>query len=191
LGFLVVVLGRQQLFTENTLTVILPLLAHPDWRTLQRIVRLWTIVLLANLVGALIFATLVAHSALFPPEVQRAFVEVAQHSLRGGFGLTVLRGIFAGWLIALMVWLLPSAEGSRLTIIIIITYFVALGGFAHIIAGSVEVLYLVNLGAASWLTFFIGFMLPTLIGNCIGGVLLVAMLNFGQVFAEKFGDVTS
>jgi formate/nitrite transporter FocA (FNT family) len=133
LGFLVVVLGRQQLFTENTLTVILPLLAHPDWRTLRRIVRLWTIVLLANLVGAL------------------------------------------------MVWLLPSAEGSRLTIIIIITYFVALGGFAHIIAGSVEVLYLVNLGAASWLTFFIGFMLPTLIGNCIGGVLLVAMLNFGQV----------
>jgi formate/nitrite transporter FocA (FNT family) len=184
LGFLIVVLGRQQLFTENTLTVILPLLAHPQRAVLWKVLRLWAIVLLANLVGAFIFAAIVAHSALFPAQIQQAFAAIARHSLRGDFGLTILRGIFAGWLIALMVWLLPASEGTRLHIIIILTYIVSLGGFAHIIAGSVDVLYLVNTGAVSWLTFLIGFMLPTLIGNIIGGVSLVAAINFAQVAAE-------
>lgn len=184
LGFLIVVLGRQQLFTENTLTVILPLLAHPQRAVLWKVLRLWAIVLIANLVGALIFAAIIAHSALFPAQIQQAFAEISRHSLRGGFGLTILRGIFAGWLIALMVWLLPASEGTRLHIIIILTYIVSLGGFAHIIAGSVDVLYLVNTGAVSWLTFLIGFMLPTLIGNIIGGVSLVAAINFAQVAAE-------
>jgi formate/nitrite transporter FocA (FNT family) len=187
-GFLIVLLGRQQLFTENTLTVILPLLAHPDRKTFLRVARLWVVVLAANLLGAFLFAAVVAHTAIFPSEIQHSLASVAQHSLRGGFGLTILRGIFAGWLIALMVWLLPASEGTRFHIIILITYLVALGGFAHIIAGSVDVLYLVNIGAISWLTYWIGFMLPTLIGNILGGVTLVAVLNFAQVAAEKIGN---
>lgn len=180
-GFLIVVLGRQQLFTENTLTVILPLLAHPNRTTFARVGRLWSIVLVANLLGALFFAIIIAHTALFPPTIHTAFTEVAQHSLRGSFGLTILRGIFAGWLIALMVWLLPASQSNRLHIIILITYLVSLGGFAHIIAGSVDVLYLVSTGAVSWLVYLFSFMLPTLIGNIIGGVSLVAALNYAQV----------
>ncbi|MFL5590225.1 MAG: formate/nitrite transporter family protein [Ktedonobacteraceae bacterium] len=183
-GFLIVILGRQQLFTENTLTVILPLLAHPDWSTFWRVARLWAVVLAANLVGAFLFATIVAHTAVFPPQITRSFAEISLHSMQGSFGLTLLRGIFAGWLIALMVWLLPASQGTRLHIIILITYLVALGGFTHIIAGSVDVLYLVSTGTVSWLTYFIGFMLPTLIGNIIGGVSLVAALNFAQVTSE-------
>lgn len=184
-GFVIVVLGRQQLFTENTLTAILPLLTHPDWHTFWKVARLWAVVLVANLVGTLLFATIIAHTAIFPANIQQSFAEISQHSLRGGFGLTILRGIFAGWLIALMVWLLPASEGTKLHIIILLTYLVALGGFAHIIAGSVDVLYLVNIGAVSWGDYLLGFMLPTLIGNIIGGVSLVAALNFGQVAADN------
>ncbi|GAC1457233.1 MAG: formate/nitrite transporter family protein [Ktedonobacterales bacterium] len=184
LGFLIVILGRQQLFTENTLTPILPLLTHPDWRTLWRVGRLWSIVLLANVLGAFIFATIVAHTDLFDTHIQHAFMGLALDSLRGGFGLTLLRAVFAGWLIALMIWLLPAAETAKVHIIIILTYLVALGGFAHIIAGSVEVLYLVSTGAATWQTFLGGFFLPTLLGNIIGGVSLVAALSFAQVAAE-------
>ena len=187
-GFLIVILGRQQLFTENTLTVILPLLSHPNRSTFLRVARLWTVVLATNLLGALLFATIIAHTAVFPPELQRSFAEVAHHALRGDFGLTILRGIFAGWLIALMVWLLPASQSSRVHIIILITYLVSLGSFAHIIAGSVDVLYLVNIGAISWLTYILGFMLPTLIGNIIGGVSLVAALNFAQVATEGVGN---
>ncbi|GLV60101.1 hypothetical protein KDH_69240 [Dictyobacter sp. S3.2.2.5] len=187
-GFLIVVLGRQQLFTENTLTAILPLLAHFNRRMILRVARLWAIVLLANLCGALIFAWVISHTEIFTPAIQHAFAQVSMHSLRGGFGLVVLRGIFAGWLIALMVWLLPNSGNTRLHVIILITYVVALGGFAHIIAGSVDVLYLVNKGIISWLTYLGGFMIPTLIGNILGGVSLVAVLNFAQVASEKLGN---
>ncbi len=190
-GFLIVVLGRQQLFTENTLTAILPLLAHFNLSTCIRVARLWAIVLLANLVGAFIFAAVIAHTGLFPPAVQHSFSAIAHHSLHGGFGLTVLRGIFAGWLIALMVWLLPTAEGTKMHIIILLTYLVSLGSLAHIIAGSVDVFYLVNTGSVSWLTYFVGFMFPTLIGNIIGGTSLVAALNFAQVATETSGSTYS
>ncbi|HEX6819851.1 MAG TPA: formate/nitrite transporter family protein [Ktedonobacterales bacterium] len=181
LGFLIVILGRQQLFTENTLTAILPLLAHPDWKTFSRVARLWGIVLIANLLGAFIFATVVAHTPLFPTEVNAAFTKIGREGLRGDFGLVVLRGVFAGWLIALMVWLLPVAQNTRLHVIILLTYVVALGGFAHIIAGSVDTLYLVSEGAIGWGRALGGFIAPTLLGNILGGVALVAALNYGQV----------
>lgn len=183
-GFLIVVLGRQQLFTENTLTAILPLLAHPDRRTLLRVAQLWGIVLAMNLLGALIFASVAAHTPAFPPEIRAAFTKIARDAMRGSFGTILLRAIFAGWLIALMVWLQPAADTARLQVIILITYLVGIGAFAHIIASSVEVMYLASTGAISWATYLLDFMTPTLIGNIIGGVVLVAALNFAQVATE-------
>ena len=180
-GFLIVVLGRQQLFTENTLTVILPLLRRRNVRTFRLVLQLWLVVLIANLVGALIFAWAIGHLEVFPSEVQQAFTEIGQKALEGGFWLIVWRGVFAGWLIALMVWLLPGVEAANVLIIIIITYLVSLGHFAHIIAGSVEVLYTVTTGITSWGEYFGSFMIPALIGNILGGVSLVALLNYGQV----------
>jgi formate/nitrite transporter FocA (FNT family) len=186
-GFLIVVLGRQQLFTENTLTVILPLLTHRNRHTFLCVARLWGVVFVTNLVGTLLFATVVAHVPVFSPAVQQSFLHVSQQSVTGAFGPTLVKGIFAGWLIALMVWLLPAAEGTRLQVIIIITYLVGLGGFSHIIAGSVDAFYLVNLGKLTWLACFGSFIIPTLIGNVIGGVSLVAVLNYAQVASETVG----
>ncbi|MGH2517201.1 MAG: formate/nitrite transporter family protein, partial [Ktedonobacterales bacterium] len=91
-------------------------------------------------------------------------------------------------LIALMVWLLPAAENTRIHVIIILTYFVALGGFAHIIAGSVDTLYGVSVGSIAWSQYLGGFLIPTLIGNIVGGVSLVAFLNYAQVAAETGGQ---
>lgn len=184
-GFLIVVLGRQQLFTENTLTAILPLLAHPGRHTLLRVSQLWSIVLTTNLLGALIFALVAAHTPVFAPVVQTAFADIGREALRGDFGTTLLRAIFAGWLIALMVWLQPAADTTRLQVIILITYLVGIGGFAHIIASSVEVMFLASIGVISWVTYFFGFMVPTLIGNIIGGMVLVAALNYAQVATER------
>jgi formate-nitrite transporter family protein len=108
--------------------------------------------------------------------------------LEGSWGLILLRGIFAGWLIALMVWMLPAAKSARLWVVIIITYLVAFGGFAHIIAGSVEGFYLVTTGGAAWSAYF-GWMLPTLFGNIIGGTTLVAALGHAQVVSESRGEI--
>ncbi len=183
IGFLIVILGRQQLFTENTLTVILPLLARRTRGVFWRVARLWVVVLAANLAGALVFAWVVGNTEVFRAAPRQAFHELGRDALSGGFGTIVLRGIFAGWLIALMVWLLPAAEAARVHIIIIVTYLVGLAGLAHIIAGSIEVLFLVTTGDASVLDFLGRFMLPTLLGNIIGGVSLVAALNHAQVVA--------
>jgi len=184
IGFLIVVLGRQQLFTENTLTPILQLLHNRDLSTLGRVVRLWVLVLSANIVGTWLFAIAVAHTEVFGPDVRHAFAEVSRPTVEASFGSTFVRGIFAGWLIALMVWLLPASNGSRPLIIIIITYVVGLSGFAHIIAGSVECAFLVQIGEATVYEFVIGFFVPTLLGNVLGGVTLVAALNYGQVVPE-------
>jgi formate/nitrite transporter FocA (FNT family) len=185
LGFLIVILGRQQLFTENTITVILPLLDSEDkLRKLGKVLRLWAVVLVANIVGAAAFALAASHTNVFTEEVRTTFGQIGRGAIAPGFGSIVLRGIASGWLIALMVWMLPGADTSRPFVVLVITYFVGLGSFSHIIAGSVETLYLVWTGGITFGTYLVGFLLPVFIGNVIGGTSLVALLNYGQVVAE-------
>ncbi|MBD5633582.1 MAG: formate/nitrite transporter family protein [Candidatus Eremiobacteraeota bacterium] len=186
LGFLIVVIGRQQLFTENTITAILPLLDDKDKGSkLLQVLRLWSVVLLANIAGAAAFAFAAAHTSIFSAEVRTTFGEIAREAVAPGFGSILLRGIASGWLIALMVWMLPGADTNRPLIVLIVTYFVGLGSFSHIIAGSVEAIYLVAIGGLSWAGYLGGFLLPVFIGNVIGGTSLVALLNYGQVVAEN------
>jgi formate/nitrite transporter FocA (FNT family) len=183
-GFLIVILGRQQLFTENTLTPVLQLLRDKSRDTLINTTRLWGVVLGANLIGTLIFALALAATSVVRQEDLPALDFIAAHALDGGFSTTLVRAIFAGWLIALMVWLLPVAESSRVTVIIIITYLVGIAGFPHIIAGSSETFYALLTGAASPIAAVTDFFLPTLVGNTIGGVAMVAAINYAQVYAS-------
>lgn len=189
IGFLIVILGRQQLFTENTLTVILPLLERWDKVVIKNVCRLWSVVFTGNLIGAFLFAWLIGATGVFEAPVRDAFKEISLHALGHDFLTTMLRGLFAGWLIALMVWLLPFANTNRVFVIIIITFVVGIGGFPHIVAGSVEMFYLVVTGAASFAQCLTTYMIPTLIGNIIGGVTLVATLNHAQVVAGNGQDV--
>jgi formate-nitrite transporter family protein len=184
LGFLVVVLGRQQLFTENTLTPVLSLLYRRDASTLLRVMRLWGLVLVANLVGTWLVAYVLAHGTAFEGEAVSAFAELSRHAVSSPFGTTVLKGIFAGWLIATMVWLLPGADSSPWFVIVALTYLVSIGQFAHVVAGSVDAFYLLHTGEIGWGGYFGRFLAPTLLGNVIGGVTLVAVLNYGQAAAE-------
>lgn len=188
IGFLIVVLGRQQLFTENTLTPILQLLHRKDLTTLLQVIRLWTTVLGANIVGAFLFAVLVATSGLFSGQLQQVFSALAGKSFGSGFWQTVVSGIFAGWLIALMVWLLPFAESARVMVIIIITYIVGLGSFAHIVAGSVNAFYTLINGDVSVSLFCLNFFIPALLGNIIGGVTFVSAVNYAQVRPDRHTD---
>ena len=150
MGFLIVIIARQQLFTENTLTAIIPLLAKRDLKTFARVIRLWTVVLIANLAGAHLFAWVVAVTPMFLPEVQSAMLALAKEAANVTFGEAVLRGIFAGWLIAMVVWMLAAIDTGRIAVIVFMTYIVGLASLTHIIAGSVEVLFLVMVGAKSW-----------------------------------------
>jgi len=183
LGFLIVIIGRQQLFTENTLTAIIPLLARRNLTTLASVLRLWTVVLVANLIGAHLFAWVIAYTPVLGPEFQTSLRQIAEKAAAVSFGVAVLRGIFAGWLIAMVVWMLAATDSAHVPIIVILTYIVGLANLTHIVAGSVEVLFLVMAGAKSWWSFACGYMIPALIGNIIGGVSLVSALNHAQVIA--------
>lgn len=182
-GFLIVIVGRQQLFTENTLTAIIPLLARRNRPTFQAVLRLWSVVLAANLVGAHLFAWAVGNLPVLRPVFRDALQQIATEAADVSFTAALLRGIFAGWLIAMIVWMLSATESGRIAIIVILTYIVGLAGLTHIIAGSVEVLYLVMTGLKSWLFYLGQYMIPTLIGNILGGVSLVSALNHAQVVA--------
>jgi formate/nitrite transporter FocA (FNT family) len=188
IGFLIVVLGRQQLFTENTLTPVLQLLHRQDFKTLLQVIRLWATVLGANVVGAFLFAVLVVKAGLFSGPIEHVFSELAGKAFASGFFQTVVSGIFAGWLIALMVWLLPFAESARVMVIIIITYIVGLGGFAHIVAGSVNAFYALINGDVSVSLFGLNFFIPALLGNIIGGITFVSAVNYAQVRPDKHTD---
>jgi len=187
-GFVIVILGRQQLFTENTLTVVLPLLLQKKLSVLLNVLRLWSIVLAANLAGGFLFAWAAAGSGAFDPELRGFFAQTASEAMSAGFGTIFLRAIYAGWLIALMVWLLPFAETARVWVISLLTYLVGLGHFPHIIAGAIEVFYLLITGAKSMGEVFGGYLAPALLGNIVGGVSLVAALAHGQIVGEKGGS---
>ncbi|HEY0701973.1 MAG TPA: formate/nitrite transporter family protein [Candidatus Acidoferrales bacterium] len=180
-GFLIVILGRQQLFTETTLTVILPLLAKPALDKLIAALRLWAVILGANLLGTFLFALVVGRVLIFDPAIRQVFAEVSREGIDAGFGTVLVRAIFAGWLIALTVWLLPAADSSRVSIIIILTYLIGIGGFNHVIAGSTKMFYLIVTGTETWSAYLAHFLVPTLLGNILGGVSLVAFLGHAQV----------
>jgi formate/nitrite transporter FocA (FNT family) len=187
-GFLIVILGRQQLFTENTLTPVLPLLQNKDFKTLGNMLRLWGVVLAANLLGALAFALVAAKSSAFDSDVREEFLKIGREAMKHGFGTTLLRAVFAGWLIALIVWLLPFAETARIWVIVFLTWLIGVGHFGHIIAGAVNTFVLAWAGDKTWAEVLTRFIVPTLIGNMIGGVTLVAALNHAQVVAGGQGD---
>ncbi len=179
-GFVIVVLGRQELFTEQTLSVVLPLLSRARHATLGNVARVWIVILLANLAGAAAFAAFAAWSGAFPPETAHAFSTIGHADLSPGFYSTMVRGVCAGFLIATMIWLMPPAGAARFLVILLLAYLVGLGSFSHVIAGSTPGLYVVLTGERPFLDWFGAFLIPALIGNSVGGVALVASLAHVQ-----------
>ena len=187
-GFLIVVLGRQELFTESTLTAVLPLLMRRDRATLMALLRFWGVVLSCNLLGTLVFAALVTPTGLFSESIHRSMIEVGRGAVSEPFAPTLLKAVLAGWLIALMIWLLPSARSARMFVILFLSYVVGVGRFSHVIAGSVEAAFLVFSGHGTVGEYVGKFFVPTLIGNTIGGVALVALLNHAPLVPDLHPD---
>jgi formate/nitrite transporter FocA (FNT family) len=182
LGFLFVTMGRQQLFTETTLTVMLPFL-HGTHR-ISEVMRYWTIVFAANIAATILFAAAASIPQLFPPDAVDSFTRLGVKAIEPGFAGVLVKGVFAGWLIALMVWLMPAASSAKFVVIIAVTWLISVAQFSHVIAGSIEGAFAAMHGAIGWGDYLLGFVVPAFIGNSIGGVVFVALLNHAQVKAE-------
>lgn len=183
-GFVIVVMGNLQLFTENTVTAILPVATHPTLRNLRRLGKLWSTVLLANLCGTLLVAGLMASKTIVSNDQLAAAVAVSAKIMKHGPIDTLLLGMPAGFLVASIAWILPNARGSEFWVVTLITYVIALGGFSHVVAGSTEAWLLWLTGHMTLWSAIVGSVLPALIGNIIGGTGLFAVLAHGQVRSE-------
>jgi formate/nitrite transporter FocA (FNT family) len=186
LGFMFVIMARSELFTENTLTPVLPLLHRRDLTTLRKMLRVWALLLAGNLAGTLLFSWLMASTPAIPEGLKPVMLAMADKTTALPFMLTLYHGIFAGWLIALLTWLLASTHqtGAQLALIWLLTAPIAAFEFKHSIVGSTEAFYRAWAGSAGWGSMS-AFILAAVIGNTIGGVLLVAILNYGQVVTER------
>lgn len=183
-GFIIVILARQQLFTENTITALLPVLTNHSWGTMMHMLRLWGIVFVANIVGAIVFAWATQLDALFTPDLKAEFLVLGEHLFANSPMQMFVKGIAAGWLIAALVWVLPALKGGKFLVIMFFTWLIALGGFTHIIAGSIESFHMLFVGAISTGQLVFDFMIPTLFGNIVGGSAIFSLVSYAQVRRE-------
>lgn len=183
-GFIIVIMARQQLFTENTLTAVLPFMKKPNGKNLLLLLRLWSIVLLGNLIGTAIISLVLIHFPSFNPETQQAFLKISAELMEKSPSDMFFAGILSGWLIATMVWMFPSAGSAKIWVIILMTYLVSVCDLTHIVVGSVEAFYLIFTGHFTWMDFIYPFALPTLAGNILGGTFIFALLSHVQIRSE-------
>ncbi len=183
-GFVVVILGRLQLFTESTIVAVLPLASNLRWVNLWRTLRLWALVFAANMAGTLAVAILLPHSGLVSGDQLGAMIDVSRHLKEMSPGQAFARGVPAGFILATIAWLMPNARGQEIWVVTLLTYIISLASFSHVIAGSAEAWLLATTGEASFGFALFGFILPALAGNIIGGTGLFAVLAHAQVRSE-------
>ncbi len=184
-GFLIVILGRMQLFTESTITPILPLFLAPSVAKAGQIARLWGIVFVANLTGCTLAAAVLVFGDLFPDNRFAGILSVSRHFAQATATEHFLWGIPAGFIIAALVWTLPRMESAgEVMMIVILTYMIGIGGMSHVIAGSTELLILVFRGELAPGMTVVSGILPGLAGNIIGGTGIFATLTYAQVRGE-------
>ncbi|BCQ40879.1 formate/nitrite transporter family protein [Erwinia rhapontici] len=180
-GFIIVIMARQQLFTENTVTAVLPVMHKPNGGNFLLLMRLWGLVLGGNLIGTALAALAFNHLPIFDDAVRGAFVSISQKVMENSPMEMFANAVVSGWIIATMVWMFPSAGAAKIWVIILMTWLVALGDLAHIVVGSVEIFYLVFSGDLPWQQFIWPFALPTLAGNIIGGTFIFALISHAQI----------
>lgn len=188
LGFLAVIMGRMQLFTENTITTVLPIMRERTLTAFGSMIRLWVIVLGANVIGAFTVAALFAFTPALPPEIMPAIEELSRHATGMGASTGFWRAIPAGVIVALIVWMLPQADAAAFFLILVFTWLIAAGDFTHIVAGSVEMAFLVLKGELGANGAIFGFFLPVLAGNIFGGTLVFTLVAWGQVRDDLEGQ---
>ena len=180
-GFVIVIMARQQLFTENTVTAVLPVMHKPTGGNFMLLLRLWIIVLAGNLIGTALGALAFNHMPIFDEATRQAFTLISEKVMDNSPSEMFANAVISGWIIATMVWMFPYAGAAKIVVIVMMTWLVALGDLAHIVVGSVEVLYLVFAGTLPWQEFLWPFALPTLLGNITGGTLIFALISHAQI----------
>lgn len=178
-GFLFVVVGRSELFTEHTTLAVVPVLSGDA--SVEKLARLWTTVWLTNVVGGIAFAALAVYIGprlgTVDPE---AFTTLAHHMVSHSAWVLFVSAVLAGWLMGLMTWLVAAGQNtaSQAAFVWIVAFVIGISNLPHSIAGSVEVLFGVFTGGVS-VGAFATFLAASTVGNALGGSVFVGLLKYG------------
>jgi len=184
IGFLAVIIGRAQLFTENTLyPVVLVLTAR---KYLVDTLKLWAVVYVGNWVGSVLFAALAVKTNALQSDVRNTLIELGTHAVDHPFSTVFWSGVVGGWLLALVAWLVTGSYWTTGQAIMTwtMTFVLGLGQFAHCVANSGEILSAMLTGSIAPADY-ISWLAAATFGNIAGGVVMVSLLNYGQV---KLGE---
>jgi formate-nitrite transporter family protein len=180
-GFIFVVLGRSELFTEHTSRAMFPVIS--GYATWPALLRLWGLVYAGNLIGVVAFSGLLAAVAV-PLGIAepQSFAALADPLIGRNWWLTLVSGTLAGWMMGLLSWLVSACRDtiSQIVVVWLVTASIGLAGIPHAIVGAGEVLVSVLAGAGASPADFLQFQFFTTIGNSIGGVVFVAALKYGH-----------
>jgi formate-nitrite transporter family protein len=181
-GFVIVIIGRAQLFTENTLYPVT--LVLDERRHLLSTLRLWAVVLSANLIGAALFALLVTKTAALPSDVVDKIAVNGHQATLGTWPSFYWSAVLGGWMIALVAWLIQSGGAviGQVVLIWSLVFTVGLLDLDHSVSTTIEVICAVIIGNVD-LGHALAWFAAVLLGNIAGGVLITAVLNYGQVRA--------
>ena len=190
-GFIYIILGRYQLYTENTLPPVKLVLMR--FASLPLLLRLWGTVLVANLAGAALGALVLARTQVLSPEAIEAGAAFALHGFEVGAWTAFFKALFAGWLVAGVVWLGYAARDSvtRLLLVYIVFYLIGVAELFHVVTAAADVWFFVFLGAPGpgLGALVADFWFPVLLGNTVGGVLVFTLLAYAQAESGKFEEV--
>src|SRR5689334_13818925 len=183
-GFLMVILGRMQLFTEQTIVTVLPVMAAPSWSKLRATARLWIIVFVANMIGTCVAAAMNVRLRLVSADLLASMLTVSEPLLHKASLEVLAQAVPAGFIIASVAWIRAAISNAEFWVVLTLTYIIALGDFTHVIAGSAEAFLLLFAGKVEIAHALGGLIAPALIGNVIGGTGLFALLAYAQVRQE-------
>ncbi|WP_430973952.1 formate/nitrite transporter family protein [Sunxiuqinia rutila] len=182
LGFIFVVVGKSELFTEHTTLAVIPVLNNDV--SIKSLMLLWTIVYVGNLLGGYAFSSILSVlPSAFEVISLNAFESLAQKLIDFPWYIILLSGLLAGWLMGLLSWLVTSSQEtiSRIMIIVLITSVIGMGGLHHSIVGSIEVFTAVLTSESISLADYGWVQLWSTLGNIVGGVVFVAFVKFSHV----------
>lgn len=181
-GFIFIVIGRSELFTEHTTLAILPVLSGQV--SVVGLFKHWGIIFIGNIIGGYLFGFLI--TSILPKlklvELS-AFAHLAEKMIAFEWWVILCSGILAGWLMGLLSWLVTASQDTvgRILLVILVTSIIGVGGLHHSIVGSIEVFC--GLITSSEIVFseYLNFQWWTTLGNIIGGVVFVGVLKYSNI----------
>lgn len=191
IGFVYIVMGRYQLYTENTLPPVALVLTR--LASFPLLGRVWGVVLAGNVVGAALGVFVLAHAGVFSPESTHAATEIGREGIHTGWWALFFKALFAGWIVAGVVWLDHAARDSvtRFLLVYLAFYSISALGLYHVVVTAADAMYLLFTGSVGLFPAVFDFWVPVLLGNTIGGVFLVALVNYAQIGDRHFPDLAT